>query len=98
MAKRGLCMTQTGTPYYASPEVIWVAGHWDGSLKCLYYDTVDGSEIRRSPVEVGSLSHYLQGFIHSRWCRINSINSIILNCSFYSIQGQSCSVFCMPWA
>ena len=30
-------------------------------------DTVDGSEIRRSPVEVGSLSHYLQGFIHPRW-------------------------------
>ena len=25
-------------------------------------DTVDGSEIRRSPVEVGNLSHYLQGF------------------------------------
>ena len=24
-------------------------------------------EIRRSPVEVGSLSHYLQGFIHPRW-------------------------------
>ena len=24
--------------------------------------TVDGSEILRSPVEVGSLSHYLQGF------------------------------------
>ena len=21
VAKRGLCMTQTGTPYYASPEV-----------------------------------------------------------------------------
>ena len=29
--------------------------------------TVDGSEIRRSPVEVGSLSHYLQGFIDPRW-------------------------------
>ena len=30
--------------------------------------TVDGPEIRRSPVEVGSLSHYLQGFaIHPRW-------------------------------
>ena len=28
-------------------------------------------EIRRSPVEVGSLSHYLQGFIHPRWCRIS---------------------------
>ena len=29
--------------------------------------TVDGSEIQRSPVEVGSLSHYLQGFMHARW-------------------------------
>ena len=37
--------------------------------------TVDGSEIRWSPVEVGSLSHYLQSFIHPR-CRISSINSI----------------------
>ena len=34
------------------------------------------AEIRRSPVEVGSLSHYLQGFIHPRWCRISSINSM----------------------
>ena len=24
---------------------------------------------------IGSLSHYLQGLIHSRWCRISSINS-----------------------
>ena len=24
---------------------------------------------------VGSLSHYLQGFVHFRWCRISSINS-----------------------
>ena len=39
------------------------------------HHTVDGSEIRRSPVEVGSLSHYLQGFIHASWCRISSINS-----------------------
>ena len=32
--------------------------------------TVDG----RNPaaVEVGSLSHDLQGFIHPRWCRISS--------------------------
>ena len=36
------------------------------------------AEIRRSPVEVGSLSHYLQGFIHPRWCRISAINSRIL--------------------
>ena len=38
-------------------------------------DTVDGSEIRPSPVEVGSLSHYWQSFMRSRWCRIPSINS-----------------------
>ena len=25
---------------------------------------------------IGSLSHYLQGFIHPRWCRISSINRI----------------------
>ena len=30
-------------------------------------DAVDGSEILRSPVEVGSLSHYSQGLIHPRW-------------------------------
>ena len=28
-----------------------------------------------APVEVGSFSHYLQGFTHSRWCKISSINS-----------------------
>ena len=27
-----------------------------------------------APVDVGSLSHYLQGFKHLRWCRISSIN------------------------
>ena len=36
---------------------------------------VDGSEIRRSPVEVGSLSHYVQGCLYARWYRISSINS-----------------------
>ena len=24
---------------------------------------------------IGSLAHYLQGFIHPRWCRISAINS-----------------------
>ena len=32
-----------------------------------YDDTVDGSEIRRSTVEVASLSHNLQGFLHPGW-------------------------------
>ena len=44
-------------------------------------NTVDGSEIRPSPVEVGSLSHYLQGFIHPRWLfGIYSIHSISKRC------------------
>ena len=39
--------------------------------------TLDG----RNPANqlIGSLSHYLQGFIHVRWCRISSINSSYLN-------------------
>ena len=35
--------------------------------------TVDGRN--PAPVEVGSLSQYLQGFIHPRWWQISSINS-----------------------
>ena len=34
------------------------------------------AEILGSPAEVGSLSYYLQGFIHFRWCRISAINSM----------------------
>ena len=26
----------------------------------------------------GSLSHYLQGFIHPRWCKISAINSMTI--------------------
>ena len=26
---------------------------------------------------IGTLSHHLQGFIHPRWCRISSINSMV---------------------
>ena len=37
------------------------------------HGTVDGRN--HAPVEVGSLSHYLQGFLHPKWCRISSINS-----------------------
>ena len=44
------------------------------------YDTVDGSEILRSAVEVGSLSHDLQGFstVPARWWSTDiwTINSI----------------------
>ena len=34
-------------------------------LQCIYIYTVDGRN--PAPVEVGSLSHYLQVFIHHRW-------------------------------
>jgi len=44
VAKRGLCMTQTGTPYYASPEV-WRDMPYDAksdmwSLGCILYEMV----------------------------------------------------------
>ena len=49
-------------------------------------------EIRPSPVAVGSLSHSRQGFLHPRWCRIPSINSILgLQHVFLH---RSVSVFC----
>ena len=37
------------------------------------FEKLDGRN--PAPVEVGSLSHYFQGFTHPRWCRISSINS-----------------------
>ena len=40
--------------------------------------TVDGRN--PAPVEVGSLYHYLHDFIHLRWCRISSTNSISGRC------------------
>ena len=32
---------------------------------------------------IGSWSHYLQGFVHPRWCRISSINSIYKDIHHY---------------
>ena len=46
--------------------------------------TVDGSEIRRSPVEVGSWSHYLQGFINPRWCRISEPSTVWVYMVYYT--------------
>ena len=43
------------------------------------------------PVEVGSLSHYLQGFKDPRWCRIASINSFILTFKLSSYFCWVCS-------
>ena len=50
-------------------------------------NTVDGRN--PAPVQVGSLSHYLQGFLHPRWCRISSINSMIHQLAIRTIHGPS---------
>ena len=56
-----------GTIPRASAFFLWNDTDEDRNKK-FHGDTVDGSEIRRSPVEAGTLSLYLQGFIHPRWC------------------------------
>ena len=47
---------------------------------------------------IGSISHYLQGFIHSRWCRISSINSIT-NPNNTLLRGNSSNspYICIVW-
>ena len=67
-------------PWHLFVAAIWGACQWNnthsGALrKGLRFSAnvgvsklhTDGSEIRRSPVEVASLSHYSQSFIHPRW-------------------------------
>ena len=52
----------------------------DSTKPIIWIPTVDGSEILRcSPVEVGSLSHYLQGFVYARWCRISEPSTVLTN-------------------
>ena len=64
--------------------------YYQDNTKCFaWHHNVDGSEILHQLI--GSLSHYLHGFIHPRWCRSFSINSIIClshhvrTCSHYFI-------------
>ena len=59
------------------PNFFFMGGR---KIKQICETTVDGWN--PAPAEVGSLSHYLQGFIHHRWCRISSINSITLCCTW----------------
>ena len=43
--------------------------------KCGYpWDTVDGRNPANQLIGTRSLSHYLQGFLYVRWCRISAIN------------------------
>ena len=43
------------------------------------------------PVEVGSLSHYLRGLIHPRWCRISAINSSVYVIELF-VAGEDCMI------
>ena len=45
---------------------------------------------------IGRLSHYLQGFIHHRWCRISSINSSKQQPSIDTACLERCGLFRYP--
>ena len=57
-----------------STNFIHQLGHVVQKLNLYLPHTADGRNA--APVEVGSLSHYLQSFLHPRWCRISAINSM----------------------
>lgn len=72
VAKRGLCMTQTGTPYYASPEV-WRDMPYDGksdmwSLGCVLYEMV----ALRPPFRAEDMEGLYRKVIRGQYPRIPS--------------------------
>ena len=83
----------------SSFQEIWVSTlgkkvGWNTAVFCppkkqWQFDAVDGSEIRKKTVEVGSLSHYLEWFRHCWWLfGISSINTFII---VFSGDGTICS-------
>ena len=66
-------------------NIVFFGGDW--TPQSSFENTVDG----RNPANqlIGSLSHYLQGFIHPRWCRIPSMPGEFLStCFFPLVQGR----------
>ena len=60
---------------------------------CCVYKSPIKTKVLRLMAEIlhqliGSLSHYLPGFIHPRWCRISAINSITLLVLSRSLQSR----------
>ena len=52
-------------------------GRWTFKVNC-QRDTLHTVDARNpAPVEVGSLSHYFQGFIHPRWCSISEPSTVL---------------------
>lgn len=75
VAKRGLCMTQTGTPYYASPEV-WRDMPYDSksdmwSLGCVTYE----SAALRPPFRADSMEGLYKKVVRGQYPNIPSHNS-----------------------
>ena len=60
----------------SQPVQVWGLSCVNGLRFGRSWDTVDG----RHPAPVDGVSHYLQGFIHPRWCRVSSINSVAMRC------------------
>ena len=56
---------------------------------------VDGGNL--APVEVGSLSHDLQGFLHPRRWRISAIHSITFKCFMFKIYPGIVNVMVCLW-
>ena len=70
----------------AKTQAKWMLKIWKPWRSKSWDHTVDGSfEIRRSLVEVGSLSHDLQSFLRPTWCRISSINNMLIRWWFDSV-------------
>jgi len=75
VAKRGLCMTQTGTPYYASPEV-WRDMPYDSksdmwSLGCVTYEVA----ALRPPFRAESMEGLYKKVVKGQYPKIPSHNS-----------------------
>jgi serine/threonine protein kinase len=75
VAKRGLCMTQTGTPYYASPE-IWRDMPYDGrsdiwGLGCVMYE---GCGLK-PPFTADDMEGLCKSVLRGKYKRIPSVYS-----------------------
>ena len=100
--KKWCCANQVGETFsrsfVANLEEVWEVDMGRGSY---YWGSLEKSLAILLMAEIlhqfiGSLSHYLQGLIHPRWCRISYINSrshtnvFITRSSFICSQGVAC--------
>ena len=79
---RNTCCVSITPPNSLTITTIW--GFPNGMKITMLFDLIIKVLLGRwfrnpvnSPVEVGSLSYYLQGLLHLRWCRMSSINSMV---------------------